>query len=91
MANPSRPGQPLNNLEAQTNAGYKINFRSPEDPQSVPRSTAYTEIIEVAPNRLLLIYDRTASGWEATSPDSDERNRIFILPVEIIHEPPGPN
>jgi hypothetical protein len=67
-------------------AGYKISFRSPEDPQSVHRSTAYTEMIEVAPNRLLLIYDRTASGWEATSADSDERNRIFTLPVEIVRE-----
>jgi hypothetical protein len=47
------------------------------------QTTAYTEIIEVAPNRLLLAYDRTPFGWEPTPAGSPERNRIFLLPIEI--------
>ena len=52
----------------------------------VDQSTAYTEIIEVSPNRLLLIYDRTASGWEATGKDSGEVNRIYVLPIEVARD-----
>ena len=48
------------------------------------QTTAYTEIIEVAPNRLLLAYDRTPFGWQPTPADSGERNRIFLLPIEVI-------
>jgi len=48
------------------------------------QTTAYTEIIEVAPNRLLLAYDRTPFGWQPTPADSAERNRIFLLPIEVI-------
>ena len=47
------------------------------------QTTAYTEIIEVAPNRLLLAYDRTPFGWQPTPAASGERNRIFLLPIEI--------
>jgi hypothetical protein len=47
------------------------------------QTTAYTELIEVAPNRLLIAYDRTPFGWQPTPADSGERNRIFLLPVEI--------
>jgi hypothetical protein len=55
-------------------AGYRI---TPE------QTTAYTELIEVAPNRLLLAYDRTPFGWQPTPADSGEHNRIFLLPIEI--------
>lgn len=47
------------------------------------QTTAYTEIMEVSPNRLWLTYDRTPFGWNPTPPDSDERNRIYILPIEV--------
>lgn len=47
------------------------------------QTTAYTEIIEVAPNRLLLAYDRTPFGWQPTPADSGERNRIFLLPIAV--------
>ena len=47
------------------------------------QTTAYTELIEVAPNRVLIAYDRTPFGWQPTPADSGERNRIFLLPVEI--------
>ncbi len=56
------------------NADYQI---------SAAQTTAYTEIVEVAPNRLLLAYDRTPFGWQPTPADSGERNRIFLLPIEV--------
>ncbi|MEZ4731384.1 MAG: sialidase family protein [Caldilineaceae bacterium] len=59
---------------AWASAGYQI---TPE------QTTAYTEIIEVAPNHLLLAYDRTPFGWRPTPADSGERNRIFLLPIEV--------
>ncbi|MBX3010003.1 MAG: exo-alpha-sialidase [Caldilineaceae bacterium] len=48
------------------------------------QTTAYTEIIEVSPNRLLLAYDRTPFGWQPTPAKANERNRIFLLPVEVV-------
>lgn len=48
-----------------------------------PQTTAYTEFIEIEPNRLLLVYDRTPFGWKPVPIDSDERNRIYALPIEV--------
>ena len=56
------------------NAGYQMTST---------QTTAYTELIEVAPNRLLLAYDRTPFGWQPTPADTEERNRIFLLPIEV--------
>jgi hypothetical protein len=47
------------------------------------QTTAYTELIEVAPNHLLLAYDRAPFGWKPTPANSGERNRIFLLPIEV--------
>jgi hypothetical protein len=48
------------------------------------QTTAYTELVEVSPNRMLLVYDRAPSGWKALPYDSEERNRIFVLPIEVV-------
>ena len=50
------------------------------------QTTAYTELVEVAPNVLLLVYDRVPFGWEAVPFESEERARIFAVPVEIRME-----
>ncbi len=42
------------------------------------QTTAYTELVEVEPNRLLYIYDRCPFGWR-----SAERNRIFVVSVDV--------
>lgn len=47
------------------------------------QTTAYTELVEVAPNRLLLVYDRIPFGWKGVPMDSEERNRIYVLPIEV--------
>ncbi|MSO22850.1 MAG: exo-alpha-sialidase [Acidobacteria bacterium] len=51
------------------------------------QTTSYTEIVEVTPNRLLLIYDRTPFGWDPTPAASGELNRIFVLPIELTRIP----
>jgi hypothetical protein len=52
----------------------------PEDPD---QTTAYTVFVEVAPGRLLLVYDRVPFGWKPVPTDSGERNRIYALPIEV--------
>ena len=47
------------------------------------QTIAYTDILEVAPNRLWLTYDRTPFGWGPVPIDSEERSRIYILPIDI--------
>jgi hypothetical protein len=62
---------------------------------------SYTELVEVAPNRLLLVYDRippdskiVAYGPDGPAErlswtprlDSAERFRIFVLPIEVVRD-----
>lgn len=51
--------------------------------QTGEQTTAYTMLVEVAPGRLLLAYDRTPFGWAPVPLDSEERSRIYVLPIEI--------
>ncbi|MSP12943.1 MAG: exo-alpha-sialidase [Chloroflexi bacterium] len=47
------------------------------------QTTAYTEIVEISPGRLLMVYDRLAFGWNPVPKDSAERNRIYVLPIQV--------
>lgn len=47
------------------------------------QTTAYTELVEVEPNRLLMAYDRTPFGWNPVARDSDELSRVFVLPMRV--------
>lgn len=40
-------------------------------------------IVEISPNRLLLVHDRIPVGWRALPSDSDERCRIYVMPLEV--------
>ena len=55
----------INNLEAVT--------------ESV-QTTAYTAMVEVAPNRVLLAYDRLPRGWNPIP--KGEKGQIFLLEFE---------
>ncbi len=44
------------------------------------QTSAYTEMVEVSPNRLLLVYDRGAKPQPAHEGDF---TRIFVLPIEV--------
>ncbi len=70
--------QSINILEHHNRWAADDTYRiSPE------QTTAYTELVEVAPNRLLLVYDRVAFGWKPTPTDSGERSCIFVLPIMV--------
>ena len=54
------------------------------DPASAKgQTTSYTAIVEVAPNRIYLVYDRTPYGWKPVPAESGERSRIFLLEAEV--------
>ncbi|MCW5851078.1 MAG: exo-alpha-sialidase, partial [Anaerolineae bacterium] len=50
------------------------------------QTTAYTVMAETTPNRLLLTYDRIPFGWNPVPLDSDERNRIYVLTIDVERE-----
>jgi hypothetical protein len=52
-------------------------------PTNPDQTTAYTEFVEVAPGRLLLTYDRVPFGWKPVPLDSAERNRIYVIDIEV--------
>jgi hypothetical protein len=48
-------------------------------------TTSYTKLVEVAPNRLLLIYDRDAVVRPPDRPPASlqDVSRVFVLPIEV--------
>lgn len=65
---------------------YRINsFKDAERPDGPPlwQTSSYTEIIEVAPNRLLMVYDRSAKPRPENQADL---TRIFVVPIEVIRK-----
>ena len=55
----------------------------PEPASAKGQTTSYTAILEVSPNRIYLVYDRTPYGWAPVPADSAERSQIFLLEAEI--------
>jgi hypothetical protein len=47
------------------------------------QTTSYTELVEIAPNKLVLVYDRVPFGWNFVPVDSDERGRVYVLPIDV--------
>ena len=56
-----------------------IDPNNPDD--GLWRSTGYTGIVQLAPNRLLLIYDRSPERAPANPQDL---SRIFVMPIEVV-------
>jgi hypothetical protein len=52
---------------------------NPED--GVWQTTGYTGLVEVAPNRMLLLYDRDPEQAPANQQDL---SCVFVMPIEII-------
>ncbi|MSP11990.1 MAG: exo-alpha-sialidase [Chloroflexi bacterium] len=68
------------------NATHKINPELSPDPQkrhAADQTTAYTALVEIEPNQLLLVYDRIPFGWNGVPAGSDERSRIYLLPIHV--------
>ncbi len=47
------------------------------------QTTSYTQMVPLAPDRLLYVYDRTPFGWKPVPADSWERSRIYALPIRV--------
>jgi hypothetical protein len=47
------------------------------------QSTCYTELCEIAPGRLLMVYDRSPFGWNQVPLDSNERSMVFAVEIEV--------
>jgi hypothetical protein len=50
-------------------------------PEGGWNSTAYTGLIQVAPNKLLLLYDRDPEGAPSNPQDL---TRLFVMPIEVV-------
>ena len=50
------------------------------------QTTAYTANLELAPNRMLLVYDRVPFGWNVVPDDSEERSRIYLLEIVVSRD-----
>ena len=44
------------------------------------QTSSYTEMVEIAPNRILLVYDRSAKPKPENNGDL---SRIFVVPIEV--------
>ncbi len=69
-------------------ASYRIGqYTDPAYPQVAPgelwQTSSYTELVEVAPNRLILVYDRSPKPKPSSPSDL---TRIFALPIEVVRE-----
>ncbi len=79
-------------LIAQHNAWTEdpfLRISSTESGQGIKwQTTSYTQMVEVAPNRLLLIYERDAVTRppEAAPKSPKDLSRVFVMPIQI-----GPN
>ena len=47
------------------------------------QTTAYTSMVEIEPNRVLMSYDRVPFGWNPVPTDSDQRSRVCVLPLTV--------
>ncbi|MBI3941421.1 MAG: exo-alpha-sialidase [Chloroflexi bacterium] len=54
-----------------------------EQRHAADQTTAYTQLVEVEPNHLLMVYDRVPFGWNPVPADSTERSRIFVMPIQV--------
>ncbi len=61
-------------LEAVTREQYYTVHHDFDEPD---QTTSYTSILEVAPNRLLMVYDRVPYGWMPVPTDAEVRSRIL--------------
>ena len=52
-------------------------------PWSSWQTTGYTAMVEISPNRVLLVYDRSAKPWPQ---NNNDLTRIFVVPIQVDRE-----
>jgi hypothetical protein len=67
---------------ASAGASWQIPLTSGA-PGDIYQTTAYTDMVEVTPNHLVLVYDRIPFGGRGVPPDSSERSQVFAMPISI--------
>ena len=65
-------------LMAHHNSMVESQFR-----MDAKQTSAYIAILEVSPNRVFIVYDRSPFGWDVVPGDSGERSRIYLLEVAV--------
>ena len=61
-------------LEPTTREQYRTVHHDFDEPD---QTTSYTSILELSPNRLLMVYDRIPYGWMPVPTDAEVRSRIL--------------
>jgi hypothetical protein len=46
-------------------------------------TTSYTDIVEISPNSLLLIYDQLCFNWSPVPRDSGKTNKVFAMRIDV--------
>ena len=54
-----------------------------KDIATAHQTTAYTAMVEAAPNRIFLVYDRNPLGWRALPGDYPDQSQIFLIEIEV--------
>lgn len=63
---------------------YHNRVLGPASHMTPSQTTAYTAMVEVAPDEVLLVYDRTPLGWSPVTADSGKRSQICLLRFRVI-------
>jgi hypothetical protein len=61
----------------------RLNPERRHDPEQPEQSTSYTGMVELTPNEVLVLYDRTPFGWRPVPKDSPELSRVYALRIGI--------
>jgi len=59
------------------------DIREMETEHEFVKCDVINTLVEVEPNRLLMVYDRIPFGWNPVPRGSDERSRVFVFPMRI--------
>lgn len=62
------------------NASYRIDPLDPRNPNGMWQTSSYTGLVQIAPNRVLLVYDRDP---ERAPAGPDDLSRVFVMPIEV--------
>jgi hypothetical protein len=72
-------------MDADSQIGDAHDANQERSPLTTAQTTDYTAMIEVSPNRIFLVYDRTPFGWVQVPAGSGEASRIYLLELTVAN------
>lgn len=72
----------MNHHNARCGPGQRIQVDAGA-PITDHQTTAYTAMVEAAPNRVLLVYDRIPYGWNPAPTGATDKNQIYLLEMSL--------